>query len=417
MPGMSRPAPPCPPLALYVHLPWCVRKCPYCDFNSYALRGGDGRPGAAVPEDDYVAALLRDLEHDLELVGSRTVQTIFLGGGTPSLFSPRALARLLAGIRDRLALAPKVEITLEANPGTVEDLARLDGYRAAGINRLSLGVQSFDDGALRALGRIHDRQAALAAARAARAAGFENLNLDLMFALPGQRLEQALADLETALAARPTHLSLYELTLEPGTPFYTRPPPDLPDEETAWLMQERLAATLAEAGFSRYEVSNYARPGYECRHNLNYWTYGDYLGLGAGAHAKLTLADGRILRLRKRRQPQAYMAGAGTPAALAERRVLGEEEIAFEFMLNALRLRAGFDESLFTERTGLPLARLAPGLAQAQVRGLIERAGSTIRPSALGYRFLDDLTALFLPPDAALAPSVGMGTAATAPAV
>ncbi len=416
---MPRPFSPLPPLALYLHLPWCARKCPYCDFNSYALRAA-----AAVPEDEYVAALLRDLEHDLVWVAGRPVETIFLGGGTPSLFSPPAIARLLAGIRARLAVAPGAEITLEANPGSGEDEARLTGYREAGVNRLSLGVQSFDDDKLRALGRIHDRRAALHAVAAARKAGFDNLNIDLMFALPGQTLEQALADLQTALAAAPAHLSLYQLTLEPGTPFYAHPPHGLPDDDTTWRMQQRLAAALANAGLRRYEVSNYARPGAECRHNLNYWTYGDYLGIGAGAHAKLTLADGRIVRLWKRRQPQAYLASAGTPAVLAGRRFLDEAEIAFEFMMNALRLRAGFTAALFAERTGLSLERLAPALAQAQTRGLLEWRDGRLRASALGYRFLDDLTMLFLPssagtpPDAAaFAPLVGTSHTTTPGAV
>lgn len=376
-----------PPLSLYVHLPWCQRKCPYCDFNSYAVRG-------TVPQDEYVAALLRDLEHDAARARGRRVQSVFLGGGTPSLFSPEAIERLLAGIRTRLDIAPDAEITLEANPGTVEP-ARLRGYRAAGVNRLSLGIQSFDDAQLKALGRIHDRAQALAAVDAARAAGFENINIDLMFALPHQSLEQALADVRTAVGLGPTHLSVYELTLEPGTPFHAWRPP-LPDDDTAWAMQEAIRAELAQAGYRPYEVSNYARPGFECRHNLNYWTYGDYLGIGAGAHAKLT-EDAGIMRQWKRRQPYDYLAKAGGPAAVAGKRRVSEPEVGFEFMLNVLRLTDGFPIALFPARTGLPFACLEPIVLQAQARGLLERAAGWLRPTPLGARFLDDLTAMFLP--------------------
>ncbi len=376
------------PLSLYVHLPWCVRKCPYCDFNSYAARS------TAVPQDEYVAALLRDLEHDSSRINGRTVQTVFLGGGTPSLFSPEAIARLLAGIRARLDIAPDAEITLEVNPGTV-DVARLCGYRAAGVNRLSIGIQSFDDAKLAALGRIHGHAEARAAVKAAQAAGFENFNLDLMFALPDQTPEQALADLRTAIRLMPAHLSVYQLTLEPGTPFYVKPPP-LPDDDTAWSMQEAIQAELAQAGYRQYEVSNYARPGFECRHNLNYWTFGDYLGIGAGAHAKLT-DDAGITRLWKRRQPRDYLAKAGTPAAVAGQRRLTEAEACFEFMLNALRLKDGFPVPLFTARTGLPLARLEPILQQAHTCGLLARAAGRLRATPLGMRFLDHLTAMFLP--------------------
>jgi len=295
-----------PPLSLYIHFPWCVRKCPYCDFNSHAVRGD-------LPEDQYIDALLADLESDLPRVWGRPVRSVFLGGGTPSLFSPEAIERLLAGVRARVTLVPEAEVTLEANPGTVET-ERFRGYRAAGVNRLSIGIQSFQPEQLQKLGRIHGRDEALAAAQAARAAGFDNFNLDLMFGLPQQTLDEALADLRTALALNPTHLSLYQLTLEPNTLFHAQPP-ELPDEDVLAAMQEALQAELADAGFTQYEVSAYARAGRRCRHNLNYWQFGDYLGIGAGAHAKITDADG-ITRLWKVKQPRNFLETAGTPAGL-----------------------------------------------------------------------------------------------------
>lgn len=377
-----------PPLALYVHLPWCVRKCPYCDFNSYSLDG-------AIPEQDYVAALLRDLDYELVHAQGRVIQTVFLGGGTPSLFSPASIARLLAGIRARVPLAPGAEITLEANPGIAEQ-ARLRGYREAGVNRLSLGIQSFEDEKLKTLGRIHSRAEALRAAEAARAAGFENFNLDLMFGLPGQTRAQARADLEQALAFAPPHLSVYQLTIEPHTRFHAHPPPALPDEDTIGEMLEQREAMLERAGLQQYEVSAFARSGFECRHNLNYWTFGDYLGIGAGAHGKLTDATG-IARYWKIKQPRRYLATAGTPAAVGGARRLAPEDAAFEFMLNALRLREGFPAALFTERTGIPLARLAAPLRGAQRKGWLEHAADTIRATPRGYRFLDDLLESFLP--------------------
>ncbi len=378
-----------PPLALYVHLPWCVRKCPYCDFNSHAVK-----PGRAVPEEDYVAALLRDLDHDRARLDARPLQSVFLGGGTPSLFAPPAIAQLLAGLRARLALAPDVEITLEANPGTV-DAARLAGFRAAGVNRLSLGVQSFDDAKLRALGRIHDAAAAVHTVHAARAAGFDNLNLDLMFGLPGQDCGQALADLDAALALAPEHLSLYQLTLEPNTAFHRSPPP-LPDEDAVWDMQLALQGALAAAGYAQYEVSAYARPGRACRHNLNYWQFGDYLGIGAGAHAKLTDRDG-IARRWKVRHPADYMRRAGTPAALGGDQRLAPADAALEFMMNALRLTDGVAATLFTERTGLPLAFVAAQLRAAEARGLLVLRAGHVRATATGARYLNDLLGLFLP--------------------
>ena len=376
-----------PPLSLYVHLPWCVRKCPYCDFNSHAAHG-------EIPEQAYVDALLRDLEHELPQVEGRTIQTIFLGGGTPSLFLPESIAHLLAGIRARVSLAPDAEITLEANPGTV-DLGRFKGFRAAGINRLSIGIQSFDDEKLKALGRIHGRAEALRAAQAARAAGFDNLNLDLMFGLPGQTLEQALADVRAAIEQQPTHLSVYQLTIEPNTLFHAKPPM-LPDDDAIWDMQQAILAELAAAGFKQYEVSAYARPGFECRHNLNYWQFGDYLGIGAGTHGKLT-HDGAITRTWKLKRPEDYLDKAGTTMTIGGTQTLTPDDAAFEFMLNALRLTGGFPAALFAERAGLPFSIIEPALRQAEAKGFIVRNVDTIRPTATGRRLLNDVLILFLP--------------------
>ncbi|MEJ2575414.1 MAG: radical SAM family heme chaperone HemW [Gammaproteobacteria bacterium] len=373
-------------MGLYVHIPWCVRKCPYCDFNSHALRGD--LPGAA-----YVSALLADLAADAGPVAGRPVDSVFIGGGTPSLLEPAQLRRLLAGIGERLELTADCEITLEANPGAV-DARRFAGYRAAGVNRLSIGVQSFDDRRLAALGRIHDGAAALTAFARARAAGFDNLNLDLMFGLPGQTLEDALTDLQTALELAPEHLSWYQLTLEPNTAFQRAPPP-LPAHEAVADMQEAGQARLAAAELRQYEVSAYARPGRNCRHNTTYWTFGDYLGIGAGAHGKLTRADGRIERRHKVRHPTDYLAAAGRPAATAGARELTVGELGVEFMLNALRLREGVDEALFEARTGQRLALLAAPLAEARARGLL--AADRLRATDLGWRFLDDLVSLFEP--------------------
>lgn len=378
---------PSPPLSLYIHLPWCVRKCPYCDFNSHARRG-------ELPEDDYVDALLRDLAVDATYVAGRSVTTLFIGGGTPSLFRPDTIERLLAGVRARVSVAGDAEITLEANPGTVE-LARFRAFRQAGVNRLSIGVQSFEEPKLRALGRIHGRAEALAAAEAARAAGFENFNVDLMYGLPEQEVEHALADIETAIALGPAHLSVYQLTLEPNTPFH-RSPPALPDEQVIDTMQEAAVARLQRARYARYEVSAYALPGKQCRHNRNYWEFGDYLGIGAGAHAKLSLPD-RVIRCAKTRHPDAYLRDAGNENARVDLRALDPGDLLFEFMLNALRLHDGFPVALFEARTGLPLDRAAPLLAAAQARHLLEYDRTTIRPSALGRRFLNDLVAMFLP--------------------
>jgi putative oxygen-independent coproporphyrinogen III oxidase len=380
-----------PPLSLYIHFPWCVRKCPYCDFNSHAVRG-------EIPEEQYVDALLADLEQDLPRIWGRPVRTIFLGGGTPSLFSPEAIERLLAGVRARVVLLPECEITLEANPGTVET-ERFRGYQAAGVNRLSIGVQSFQPEQLKNLGRIHGRDEALAAAQAARSAGFDNFNLDLMFGLPQQTPDEALTDLRTALTLHPTHLSVYQLTLEPNTLFHAHPP-ELPDDDVLAAMQDALQTELAGAGFAQYEVSAYAASDRRCRHNLNYWQFGDYLGIGAGAHAKITHAEG-ITRLWKVKQPRDYLAKVETPGVLGGEQQLRQEDVAFEFMLNALRLTEGFPAALFTERTGLPLATIEPALAQAGARGLVEHYAGTLRATSLGRRFLNDLIGLFLPESAA----------------
>ncbi len=379
-----------PPLSLYVHIPWCVRKCPYCDFNSHAVRD-------ELPVDAYVDALLRDLELELPRVWGRTVESVFIGGGTPSLFPPDAIDRLLAGIRSRVALKPGAEITLEANPGTVEQ-ARFEGYRAAGVNRLSLGIQSLDDRRLAALGRIHSAAEARAAVRAARGAGFDNLNLDLMFGLPEQTLAGALDDLGKALELAPDHLSWYQLTLEPNTLFHHAPPP-LPDDELRWEMQARGQALLEASGYTQYEVSAWAKPGRRCHHNLNYWRFGDYLGIGAGAHGKISTAAGTPVRRSRRRHPRDYLAVAGTAAALDAERRLREEDAVFEFALNRLRLREAFTAADFCAATGLPAARLEAGVERSVREGLLQWRDGRILHTERGWRYLDDLVARFLPED------------------
>ena len=377
------------PLALYVHIPWCARKCPYCDFNSHEAR-------EPLPERAYVDALLTDLEQDLPRVWGRRIDSLFIGGGTPSLFSAEALDRLLSGLRARLPLRPDLEITLEANPGTVER-SKFAEFREIGINRLSIGVQSFDDGHLHSLGRIHDRRAAIAAAEAAHAAGLDNFNLDLMFGLPGQTVEQALTDIACALALQPAHLSYYQLTLEPNTRFY-RSPPILPDDETIDVIQDRAQEELARHGYPRYEVSAYARADRRCRHNLNYWEFGDYLGIGAGAHGKLSdPAAGQIQRLWKIKHPRDYLARAGTPAGVGGDAPVREAELPLEFLMNALRLVEGVPAALFGERAGLPLAALEPGWSQARTRGLLESDPERLQASELGLRFLNDLLQAFIP--------------------
>ena len=378
-----------PPLSLYVHLPWCVRKCPYCDFNSHAGKGG-------LPFDAYVDALVRDLEHDLPLVWGRTVHSVFFGGGTPSLFPPEAIDRILQAASARLRFAPDAEITLEANPGTAEH-GRFDGYRAAGVNRISFGIQSFDDGCLARLGRIHDSSEAESAVKLAQDAGFDNLNLDLMYALPGQDLAMAERDLERAFALQPAHISHYQLTLEPNTVFFARPPKGIPDDDAAWDIQERCQALLADAGYDHYETSAYARPGRQCAHNLNYWRYGDYLGIGAGAHGKITLgAEQAILRRWKHKHPATYMAAAGGAQAIGGDDRIAPEQRPFEYMLNALRLHEGFDLADFEVRTGLSRDSITDALACAREREWLRLEDSRVRPTALGRRFANDVIELFL---------------------
>ncbi|MCM5678888.1 radical SAM family heme chaperone HemW [Schlegelella sp. S2-27] len=376
-----------PPLSLYVHLPWCLKKCPYCDFNSHEWRDG-GLP----PEARYLDALRADLEASLPLVWGRRIHSIFIGGGTPSLFSPASIDRLLADVRARLPLEPGCEITLEANPGTFER-DRFRGFREAGVTRLSIGVQSFDDEKLKALGRVHDRDQAIAAVEEAREC-FETFNLDLMYALPGQSLAQCEADLRQALAFEPPHLSVYHLTLEPNT-YFAKYPPAVPDDDAAFEMLDRIAELTAAAGLERYEVSAYARPGHACEHNLNYWRFGDYLGIGAGAHGKLSFPH-RVLRQVRFREPARYMAGALDGQPVAQEDEVAREELPFEFMLNALRLKEGFELTRFTERTGLPLSALQAGLDEAERRGFVERDWQRVRPTARGFDFLSDLQALFL---------------------
>jgi putative oxygen-independent coproporphyrinogen III oxidase len=374
-----------PPLALYVHVPWCIRKCPYCDFNSHETKGD-------VPESAYVDSLIADLECALPSIWGRRISSIFIGGGTPSLFSAAAIDRLLGAIRARVPLSPEAEITLEANPGTFER-DRFAGYHAAGVNRLSLGIQSFNPDHLRALGRVHDQIEARVAAEAALAI-FGNVNFDLMYALPRQTLAEARADVTAALAFAPPHLSFYQLTLEPNTLFHRHPPP-LPDDDAAADIEDAVHDMLAEAGYHHYETSAHARPGSECRHNLNYWRFGDYLGIGAGAHSKLSFPD-RIVRQIRFKQPRQYLERAAAGAPLAEDVEITRADVGFEFMLNALRLADGVPVSLFAERTGHPLALVARPLELATARGLIESDPTVIRPTALGRRFLNDLQALFL---------------------
>jgi putative oxygen-independent coproporphyrinogen III oxidase len=378
-----------PPLALYVHLPWCVRKCPYCDFNSHVHKG-------ALPEAEYVAALLADLAADAAGVAGRIVETLFFGGGTPSLFQPENLAAFLDGVRARVALAPDAEITLEANPGTIEH-GRFEGYRAAGINRVSLGAQSFGNRQLELLGRIHAAADTGRAVGELKVAGLSNFNLDLMYALPEQSLEGALGDVAAAVALAPSHLSHYQLTLEPGTAFHARPPA-LPDEDLAATIQESTHAELAAAGYRQYEVSAWARPGAECRHNLNYWRFGDYLGIGAGAHGKLTdAATGAIERTEKPKQPREYLSRAVRGAPFGTRTPVPAEARPFEYMLNALRLTAGFSREEFEARTALGIGAITAELDLALTRGLLAATPGGWRPTPLGQRFLNDLQALFLP--------------------
>ena len=375
-----------PPLSLYVHIPWCLRKCPYCDFNSHEKRG-------ELPESEYVDALVADLESSLPRVWGRRLHTIFIGGGTPSLFAPQSIERLLTAIRTRLMVDPDTEITMEANPGTFER-ERFHGYRAAGVTRLSLGVQSFDDAMLAALGRVHGADEARRALAAALEI-FPTVNADLMYALPGQSPEGALADVRAAIAAGAPHVSAYHLTLEPDTHFH-KFPPRLPDDDVAADMQMAIEDSLAAAGYEHYETSAFARPGERARHNLNYWTFGDYLGIGAGAHGKISFRE-RITREERQRKPQTYLRAALAGDAIHDAREVAESELPFEFMLNALRLTEGFPVALFAQRTGMPITVIDRQLNQAEGAGLLERDHATIRPTARGQRFLNDLIEPFLP--------------------
>jgi putative oxygen-independent coproporphyrinogen III oxidase len=392
-------------LALYVHMPWCVRKCPYCDFNSHQLK-------SAVPDASYIDALIRDFDMELPRLRDRRIDTVFFGGGTPSLFQPEEFSLLLGALRQRIAFAPDAEITLEANPGTIER-GRFEGYGQAGINRVSLGAQSFSPPALEALGRIHTADDTHRAVAELRAAKLENFNLDLMYALPAQTIEEALDDVRIACALNPSHISYYQLTLEPGTVFHSRPP-QLPDEDAAWQIQTAGQRLLADAGYVQYEVSAYAREGARCRHNLNYWLFGDYLGIGAGAHGKLSLAlPERILRTVKPKQPREYQervrranwgsnAAIGAEAAAAADSAVGEssfilpKDLPFEFMLNALRLNEGFTVRDYRRRTGLDMDSVEAKLAEAEGRGLLAGRAGVWRATELGRRFLNDLQASFL---------------------
>ncbi len=386
-----------PPLSVYVHLPWCLKKCPYCDFNSHEL---PGHAAANLPEQRYLDALCADVESALPLIWGRSVHSIFIGGGTPSLFSPAAIERLLSDLRARLRLEADCEITLEANPGTFEK-DRFRAFRAAGVTRLSVGVQSFNDAHLQALGRVHNRAQAIAALEEA-ASAFDTFNLDLMYALPGQTLAQLDQDLEMALSLAPPHLSVYHLTIEPNTVF-AKFPPQVPEDDDAYAMLDRITQRTASAGLQRYEVSAYAQPNHRCWHNLNYWQFGDYLGVGAGAHSKLSFAH-RVLRQVRNRDPRLYMDHAldatRPERAVAQSSEVARSELPFEFMLNALRLRHGFSLADFTERTGLPVTAIQAALAEAEAKGLVTRDFQRVVPSERGFDFLSDLQALFLPDDA-----------------
>ena len=376
-----------PPLSLYVHLPWCLKKCPYCDFNSHEMRS------AEMPEARYLDALLADLESSLELVWGRTVHSIFIGGGTPSLFSPQAMDRLLGDIRARLKLAADCEVTLEANPGTFER-DRFRAFRSAGVTRLSVGVQSFNDAHLAALGRVHDSAQAHAAVQEA-ALAFDTFNIDLMYALPGQTMDDLRQDITLALGHNSPHISIYHLTIEPNTLFAKFPPP-LPDQDTAYDMLDTITGMTQQAGLQRYEVSAYAKPGHQCWHNRNYWQFGDYLGIGAGAHGKLSFAH-RIVRQVRHRDPRLYMDKALAGSAIASTTEVPRAELPFEYMLNALRLKEGFEIAQFVERTGLPVTAIEKALEQAIGKGLLQRDLARVWPTTLGFDFLNDLQSLFLP--------------------
>ncbi|HYE36729.1 radical SAM family heme chaperone HemW [Methylocaldum sp.] len=377
-----------PPLSLYIHVPWCVRKCPYCDFNSHVA-------DHVLPEREYVETLLVDLEQQASSVAGRRVETIFIGGGTPSLFSPAAIHLLLDGIRSRLDIAADTEITMEANPGTVE-IGKFKGFREAGVNRLSIGIQSFHETHLKKLGRIHNDREARLVAELAREAGFDNFNLDLMFGLPDQTLDEALKDVQTAIGLNPTHISFYQLTLEPNTVFH-KYPPRLPGDDRIWAIQQSCQALLADHGYYQYEVSAYAREDFRCRHNLNYWRFGDYLGIGAGAHGKITDTVGQtITRTWKIKHPQHYLEFAGQPDRQGGRAMVPRDDLPFEFLMNHLRLREGFAEPVFGERTGLPMDVLEPELSDCIDAELVERCDGVIRCTDTGWNFLDNVLQRFL---------------------
>ena len=384
-----------PPLSLYIHLPWCIKKCPYCDFNSHAI------DKAAFPdlyqEDAYIDVLISDLESELPRIWGRSIVSIFIGGGTPSLFSAEAIDRLMAALRSRLTFYQNTEVTMEANPGSAE-ADRFKAYRESGVNRLSIGVQSFDDKKLKALGRVHNSIEALNAVAMAKDAGFDEINIDLMFGLPDQSIDEALSDLEIAIELQPTHLSWYQLTIEPNTVFYSRPPA-LPKDDLLWNMQQKGQVCLADNGFNQYEISAYAKKGenHQCRHNLNYWQFGDYLGIGAGAHGKLThVAEGKIERYARHRIPQSYLDKVAQKNAISETRLLTRDKLPLEFMMNALRLNEGFHPSLFIEHTGLPLSQIQKQLEAAEEKALIEWDINKIKPTESGYRYLNDLLQLFM---------------------
>ena len=378
-----------PPLSLYVHIPWCVRKCPYCDFNSHEV-------GNDIPENSYIKALVADLEQDLPAVWGRTVESLFIGGGTPSLFSAHGIEQLLSEIRARIPLKPDAEITLEANPGTV-DQARFSGFREAGINRLSMGVQSFQDDLLAAIGRIHDGNEALMAIESARRAGFENINLDLMFGLPAQTTAQALLDLRTAIELQPTHLSWYELTIEPNTLFY-RHPPVRPDDELLWEMQTAGRVLLNDAGYHRYEISAYAQEGRQCRHNLNYWQFGDYLGIGAGAHAKISnAATQTINRLSKEKHPRTYLETAHSQGRISTTAELSADDATLEFAMNSLRLDSGFTRAAFMDATSLPCTSMEKQVQTAIENEWLTENNGVIKATAKGQRYLNEVLQLWMP--------------------
>lgn len=380
--GLTNP----PPLSLYIHIPWCVRKCPYCDFNSHEAR-------QEIPEAAYVDALIADLEQATPLVWGRKIRSVFFGGGTPSIFSAEAIDKILSHVRMLTPLEYGAEVTLEANPGTV-DIANFKGYRDAGVNRVSLGIQSFKPQYLKSLGRIHDREQALAAAELALNT-FDRVNLDVMYALPEQSLEDALEDAETACQIKPAHLSFYHLTLEPNTPFH-RTPPSLPDDDTSATMQEEIEKILAANGYQHYETSAFAQPGQQCQHNLNYWTFGDYLGIGAGAHSKLSFHD-KIMRQSRHKHPKRYLEAIQQGQVVDSEWQIGREDLAFEFMMNALRLVDGVEIGLFQQRTGLPLRTIQSTLQEAQHQGLLAEQGGVVAPTLKGQRFLNELLGMFLP--------------------